>query len=114
MRAALGAESEDGDALAVEHADIGCLAWKLVTGEPPFSTNKDTIWGIAYQIGSSAYVKGKPDAFLNEVAELDRVSAADIKRVAAKYLTRKNLSLVLLPPGGGRPRSARAKKGGAR
>ena len=60
-----------------------------------------TIWGIAYQIGSSAYLKGNPTAFLDEVAKIDRVSAADVKRVAKKYLTRENLSILLLPPGQG-------------
>jgi zinc protease len=62
-----------------------------------------TLSGLANQIGSSTIVNGDPLAFLQNADKLDRVSAADIKRVASTYLKPDNLSLVLLrggPKGG--------------
>ena len=44
--------------------------------------------------------------FGRSLAQLDRVTAKDVKRVASSYLTQSNLSLVLLPAGG--------KRGGAK
>jgi zinc protease len=55
-----------------------------------------TLTGLANQIGMSAILKGDPRAFLKEVAALDRVTAADVRRVAKRYLQPKNLSLVLV------------------
>jgi zinc protease len=57
----------------------------------------ETVYGLAYQIGRSQYVLGDPRAFLSEVDRLDRVTPADVQRVAAKYLRRDNLSLVVIP-----------------
>ncbi len=52
--------------------------------------------GLGSMIGRSAVLRGDPQAFLGDVARLDAVTAADIKRVAGAYLNRKNLSLIIL------------------
>ena len=65
----------------------------------------ETLGGLAFDIGQSLYLEGDPRAFLKNVARLDRVTTADVKRVAKTYLQRRNLSLVLLdqtPAGGQR------------
>jgi zinc protease len=62
-----------------------------------------TVGGVAEEIGRSTYLRGDPRAFLSEAAELDRVSAVEVKRVAQCYLSRSNLSLVLLGNKGGKP-----------
>ena len=62
-----------------------------------------TVSGLASALGMSTYLRGDPRAFLKDVARLDKVTVADIKRVAGSYLQRKNLSLILL---------GRAKKSG--
>jgi zinc protease len=70
----------------------------------------ERLQGLAHQIGQSLYTRGDARAFLTDVERLDRVSAADVARVAKAYLTDRNLSLVLLdaskrpaagPAGGG-------------
>jgi zinc protease len=69
-----------------------------------------TLGGLAYQLGRSALLVGDPRAFLTEVPRLDRVTAADVKRVAARYLRTENLSLILMDRTG----APRAEKGGSR
>ena len=52
--------------------------------------------GVARQLGMSALMRGDPAHFLGDVARLDAVTGADIKRVAGAYLKRENLNLLLL------------------
>ena len=61
--------------------------------------------GVARQLGMSALMRGDPAHFLGDVQRLDAVTGADVKRVAATYLKRDNLSLLLL----GKQRTAAAK-----
>jgi zinc protease len=70
-----------------------------------FLNRLQTIDGLAMQMGDSTYLRGDPRAFLEDSVRYDQVSAADVKRVAATYLRRTNLSLVLLD-------SARSKRSG--
>jgi zinc protease len=67
----------------------------------------ETLDGLADRIGTSATIYGNPRAFLGDVARLDRVNAADVKRVAATYLRRTNLTLVILDSAGKRPTAER-------
>ena len=69
-----------------------------------------TLSGLAYQLGNSALVQGDPRAFLSEVQRIDKVTNGDVKRVAAAYLKRTNLSLIVMDKTG----PAGAKKGGQR
>jgi zinc protease len=63
-----------------------------------------TMDGLAQQIGRSIYLRGDARAFIVEAAEIDKVTGADVKRVAQRYLVPTNLSLILLPAakGGGK------------
>jgi zinc protease len=84
----------------------GVTAKELAKAKNQLATSRlvkiDTLTGLAYQIGHSTYLKGDPRAFLTEVAELDKVSADDVQRVAKTYLKRENLSLVLMDPPAGK------------
>jgi zinc protease len=57
--------------------------------------------GLAEQIGQSWIMTGDPGQFVRDLAELEKVSAADVQRVARTYLTKEALTTVVIPPGGG-------------
>jgi len=87
---------EQVDKLALVEPTAGELSKaknQLTTGN---LSQLQTVEGLAYQIGESTYLMHNSRAFLTEVADLDRVTAADVKRVAQAYLHRNNLSLVLV------------------
>ncbi|MBK6849528.1 MAG: insulinase family protein [Proteobacteria bacterium] len=88
---------EQVDAIAhdgVTAAELEKARNQLATGH---LRSRQTVDGLAYQIGVSTYLQGDPRAFLDDVARIDRVTAADVRRVAGAYLQRPNLSLVALP-----------------
>ena len=55
---------------------------------------------IAEQIGNSWILTGDPGYWLRTLDKYEAVTAQDIKRVAGAYLTRKNLTVVVIPPMG--------------
>jgi zinc protease len=57
--------------------------------------------GIAFQIGSARIQRGDARAWLTDYDRILQVSAADVQRVAKKYLRPETLTLVDVPPGGG-------------
>jgi predicted Zn-dependent peptidase len=59
--------------------------------------------GLANQIGVSWGLTGKPAGFLADLAALEKLSAADVRRAAGKYLAKSRLSLVLAEPGSASP-----------
>ena len=71
-----------------------------------------TVEGIANEIGESALLHGDPRAFLKTANAIDTVTAADIQRVAKRYLSREQLTLLLVPARTGDAPS-HAKKGQA-
>jgi zinc protease len=58
----------------------------------------ETVDGIATELGTAQYVEGDWNRFLDEATRTLAVSAADIKRVAAQYLTDANLTIVSVRP----------------
>jgi zinc protease len=60
----------------------------------------ESVTGLARQIGTSWVHTGDPGHFLSEMAKFNAVTAADVQRVARKYLDAKNLTLVVIPAGG--------------
>ncbi len=54
--------------------------------------------GLANQIGVSWGLTGKPDAFLADLAALDGLSAADVRRATTKYLASARQVLVVADP----------------
>jgi zinc protease len=91
------------DALLVEVERIsktGVTAKELAKARNQLATASlvkiQTLSGLAYQLGRSTLLLGDPRAFLSEVQRIDKVTAADVRRVAATYLERTNLSLILM------------------
>jgi zinc protease len=54
--------------------------------------------GVAEQIGSSWILTGDPARWMNDLARYQAVTAADVQRVAQKYLNENNLTVVVVPP----------------
>lgn len=58
----------------------------------------DTASGLADQLASAEVLEGDYHEFLKGASKYEKVTSADVKRVAAKYLKRENLTLVTLIP----------------
>jgi zinc protease len=55
--------------------------------------------GLANQIGVSWGLTGKPGAFLADLLALDKVTAAQVRRAAGKYLARNQRVIIAAEPG---------------
>jgi zinc protease len=60
----------------------------------------ENVDGIAEQIGESWILTGDPAHWLHEVDEFEKVTAADVQRLAKTYLDIKNATVVIVPPAG--------------
>ncbi|HEU5058272.1 MAG TPA: pitrilysin family protein [Kofleriaceae bacterium] len=58
--------------------------------------------GVANQIGVSWTLTGMPDAFVADLARLEKVNAAAVKKAAAAYLGSKRAHVVVAPASSGR------------
>jgi zinc protease len=56
--------------------------------------------GLATAMGRSWILTGDPASFMRDVDEIEKVSAADVKRVAAKYFAADKATIVVIPPKG--------------
>ncbi len=54
--------------------------------------------GIAQQIGQSWILTKDPGQFLRDLEELEKVTAADVKRVAKTYMGKDQATIVVIPP----------------
>jgi len=54
--------------------------------------------GLAEAIGRSWILTGDPTSFMRDVDEIERVTAADVKRVVTKYFTESAATTVVIPP----------------
>jgi zinc protease len=54
--------------------------------------------GLAEAIGRSWIHTGDPTSFMRDVDEIERVTAADVKRVVTKYFTESAATTVVIPP----------------
>lgn len=61
----------------------------------------ESVGGLAQQIGMSWINTGNPGWFLGSMDKYEAVTQADVQRVAKKYLTDDNLTVVVIPPKGG-------------
>ncbi len=66
-----------------------------------------TVDGIAHALGDAQYVRGDWREFGKGAARYLAVTAADVTRVAQKYLVDTNLTLVTLQPGATKPGGAK-------
>ncbi len=67
-----------------------------------FVSGLESVRGLANQIGTSWILTGDPSQFLRDVDQYKAITIADVKRVAKTYLTETNLTIVVIPPAGGR------------
>ena len=74
----------------------------------------ETVDGVATRLGESQYVEGDWRRFIEGAKRYLVVTAADVQRVARKYLVDTNLTRVTLVPGGPPPRTGRAAAGTGR
>ena len=56
--------------------------------------------GLATAMGRSWILTGDPSSFMRDVDEIEKVSAADVKRVATKYFAADKATIVVIPPKG--------------
>ena len=56
--------------------------------------------GLAQAIGRSWILTGDASMFMRDVDEIEKVTAADVTRVAKKYMTTENATVVVIPPKG--------------
>lgn len=54
--------------------------------------------GLAEAIGRSWILTGDPTSFLRDVDEIEKVTAADVRRVVSKYFTPDKATIVVIPP----------------
>jgi len=57
--------------------------------------------GVAAQIGNAKLLTGDAKSWITDYEKYQAVTAADVMRVAKKYLVSENETLVTVPPGGG-------------
>lgn len=65
-----------------------------------FTFSLENVQGMAEAIGRSWILVGDPTAFLRDLDEIDKVTAADVARVVKKYMTQENSTVVVIPPKG--------------
>jgi zinc protease len=56
--------------------------------------------GLAEAIGRSWILTGDPRSFLHDVDQIEKVSAADVKRVVKQYMAPDQATVVVIPPKG--------------
>jgi zinc protease len=54
--------------------------------------------GLAEAVGRSWIHTGDPSSFMRDVDEIEKVTAADVKRVVSKYFTTDKSTVVVIPP----------------
>ena len=111
MLIALGAFVDPAQADAIEAAigdEVGKLAARGPTGDElrkaknqvqaGLAFSLETAQGLGEAIGRSWIFSGNPGAYMREADELEKVSAADIQRVAKQYLSSDRATVVVIPP----------------
>ena len=111
MTIALGAYRDAAQADAVEAAifdEVGKLAAKGPTGgelrkaknqvQSGFVFSLESAQGLGEAIGRSWIFTGNPSSFLRDLDEVEKVSAADVQRVAKQYLSTDHATVVVVPP----------------
>ncbi len=131
MAIALGAFLDPAQADGVEAAlldEIGKLAARGPNADElrkaknqvqsGFTFSLENAQGLAQAIGRSWILVGDPVAFMRDIDEIEKVSAADVQRVIKKYMGPDSATIVVIPPRerGPKPEAPKpdAPKGGAK
>jgi zinc protease len=75
------------------------LARALNTRRAAFLDGIASVLGKADRLAEYNYFAGTPDYIRQDAARYDRVTAADVQRVAAQYLTKPKVVLTVVPQG---------------
>jgi zinc protease len=108
---ALGAYLEANQGDAVEAAIFDEIA-KLAANGPSapelrkaknqvqagFVFSLENVQGLAEAIGRSWILTGNPASFMRDVDEIEKVTAADVKRVVTQYFKPDRATIVVIPP----------------
>ncbi len=65
-----------------------------------FVFSLEEVQGLATAIGRSWILTGDPSSFIRDVDEIEKVTAADVKRVTKQYLANDKSTIVVIPPKG--------------
>jgi predicted Zn-dependent peptidase len=111
MIVAIGAYLEKAQADAVEAALLDEVAKLGKTGptadelrkaknqvQSGFVFSLEDAQGLAEAVGRSWIQTGDPTSFLRDVDEIEKVSAADVKRVVTTYFAPNKTTTVVIPP----------------
>jgi len=111
MTIALGAYLDPAQGEGVENAildEIGKLAARGPSGDElrkaknqvqsGFTFSLENVQGLAQAIGRSWILVGDPVAFMRDIDEIEKVSAADVQRVLKKYMAPDSATIVIIPP----------------
>lgn len=106
----VGAHLDAGGAARVEAALMGEVAQLASKGPSADELRKaknqvqaflvaalERVDGLAEQVGRSWILTGDPSAWTRDLAELEKVSAADVQRVAKSYLRPEQATTVVIP-----------------
>jgi zinc protease len=63
-----------------------------------FVLSLERVQGLAEAMGRSWILTGDPGAFVRDVDEIEKVTAADVRRVVAQYFTPDKATIVVIPP----------------
>jgi zinc protease len=75
------------------------LARALNTRRASFLDRIASVLGKSDRLAEYNYFAGNPDYAREDAARYDRVTAADVQRVAAQYLTKPKVVLTVVPQG---------------
>jgi zinc protease len=65
-----------------------------------FVFSLENVQGLAEAIGRSWILTGNPTSFIKDVDLIERVTAADVKKVVTKYMSPDRATVVVIPPKG--------------
>lgn len=65
-----------------------------------FVFSLEQVQGLATAMGRSWILTGDPTSFVRDVDEIEKVTAADVKRVVTKYFSPDKATIVVIPPKG--------------
>jgi zinc protease len=91
--------TEEVDKIIKEGVTPRELARALNTRRTAFLDRIASVLGKSDQLAEYNYFAGTPDYIQKDAARYDRVTAADVQRVAAKYLTKPKVVLTVVPQG---------------
>lgn len=113
MVVGLGAYLDPAQGDAIEAAIFDEVAKMAAKGPTPDELRKaknqvqsgfvfslENVQGLAQAIGRSWILTGDSTMFMRDVDEIEKVNAADVRRVVKKYMTPENATVVIIPPKG--------------